>query len=571
MSLKLRKNPCLCTILVVFHNDRGDLIIIMESTAHDLRPQPAELPAEAVREQLARILASPAFDVSERLKDFLSFVVEETLAGRQESLKGYTIATTVFRRGEDFDAGNDPIVSIEANKLRKALERYYLLDGVNDSIRIQIPKGAYVPIFEHRVSSTTALANEEIAPKIVVMPLELLNHDPEQEYFAAGLTEELTTALTYYKEIQVIASESARYLHQMNLSPQEIGRELKAHFLLKGCVRKHVTTVKVSMTLIDTHTGVALWSEHYRRNLTVEHLIELQEEIAGTVASKIGGEYGILAERLFQESRRTSLTNLSVYEAFLKFYHYKAFQTSAGFESIRELLEQALKREPEDGFLWAALSNVHTDNYLAEFSPTTTSTLEEAERYARKGVVLDPTSARTRMQMAYIHFLLNDREMFFQEAEHAFRLNPNNAYIYGTRGHLEILFGNLEHGLQLLQKAIVLNPYHPNYFFISFFLYAYAHQNYRNAYKEAVKFDPPGVYLCPLYQAAALGQLGQTEEAEATLETLVQLRPDFPARAHELIGRLIKAEGQVDHIIEGLQKAGLRLEEHDGSGKVIPF
>ena len=80
----------------------------------------------------------------------------------------------------------------------------------------------------------------------------------------------------------------------------------------------------------------------------------------------------------------------------------------------------------------------------------------------------------------------------------------------------------------------------------------------------------PGVYLCPLYQAAALGQLGRKEDAKATLEILLQLRPDFPARAHELTGRLIKAEGEVDHILEGLQKAGLQLEREIG-GKVIPF
>ena len=235
------------------------------------------------------------------------------------------------------------------------------------------------------------------------------------------------------------------------------------------------------------------------------------------------------------------------------------------------MLEQTLKREPEDGFLWAALSNVHTDNYLVEFSPTTTSTLEEAERYACKGVALDPTSTRTRMQMAYIHFLRNDRERFLQEAEQAFRLNPNNAYISGTRGYLELLFGNWDRGLRLLRQAIALNPYHPSYFFIAIFLHAYAHHDYHNAYDEVVKFEAPGVYLCPQYQAAALGQLGRQEDAKAMLETLVQLRPDFPARAHEFTGRLIKADGEVDHILEGLQKAGLQLERRDGQKRVIPF
>ena len=147
----------------------------MNIPTHDLQ---AELSAEAVREQLARILASPAFEVSERLKDFLRFVIEETLAGRQEHLKAYTIATTVFRRSDDFDAAHDPIVRIEASKLRKALERYYLLEGVTDAIRIRIPKGTYVPSFEQRGSSSTVPADEEPAPKIVVIRKRSRRFDP---------------------------------------------------------------------------------------------------------------------------------------------------------------------------------------------------------------------------------------------------------------------------------------------------------------------------------------------------------------------------------------------------------
>ena len=519
------------------------------------------LSAAAIRAQVARILSSPAFEASDRLKECLSFVVKETLAGREDELKGYTIATTVFGRGVDFDSARDPIVRIEAKKLRNALERYYFLDGANDPIRIQIPKGGYVPVFESQASATATSGHDGIfPPKVAVIPLELLSDETDQEYFATGLTEELTTALTYYQEIQVIASDSARYLHQKGLSAQEIGRELGARFVLKGNVRKHASRLKVSMKLLDTTTGVVLWCEQYRRSLTVEHLIDLQEEIAGTVAGRIGGAFGILAMRLSQESCRKTPANLSVYEAFLRFFHYKTIISPAAFESIRELLEHTLEREPENGFLWTALSNVHTDNYVVEFSPTTTSTLEEAESYARKGLVLAPINYYTHMQMAYIHFLRNDRERFFQEAEHAYRLNPNNAYTYGAMGYLELLFGSWKHGRHLLQKAIVLNPYHPNFFFIALFLDAYAHQHYQKAYEEALKFDLPGVFFCPLFQAAALGQLGMQQQAKTTLDTLLQLRPDFPARAHELTGRLIKAEGQVEHIIEGLQKASLQLE-----------
>ncbi len=104
-------------------------------------------PAELIRQQINRILTSPEFTATDVQKSFLTFVVETVLAGRSHEIKGYTVATQVFGRGEDFNQATDPIVSIQANKLRRALERYYLVAGQNDPVRIDIPKGSYVPHF----------------------------------------------------------------------------------------------------------------------------------------------------------------------------------------------------------------------------------------------------------------------------------------------------------------------------------------------------------------------------------------------------------------------------------------
>jgi adenylate cyclase len=103
--------------------------------------------AESIQQQANRILTSPEFKATDVQKSFFTFVVETALAGRSHEIKGYTVATQVFGRGEDFNQATDPIVSIQANKLRRALERYYLVAGQNDPIRIEIPKGTYVPLF----------------------------------------------------------------------------------------------------------------------------------------------------------------------------------------------------------------------------------------------------------------------------------------------------------------------------------------------------------------------------------------------------------------------------------------
>lgn len=160
------------------------------------------LSEETIRGQLERILASPEFQSSAMLRNFLVFVVEKTLAGEADEIKGYTVATQVLGRQPDFDPDKDPIVRILAGKLRWTLERYYLVRGRPDPVRIDIPKGAYVPTFQQASreeaggEGPAALATDPAlslpsGPSVAVMPLLNLTGDRKQEFFAHGLAEEL--------------------------------------------------------------------------------------------------------------------------------------------------------------------------------------------------------------------------------------------------------------------------------------------------------------------------------------------------------------------------------------------
>jgi hypothetical protein len=121
---------------------------IEKNTPNRGEPKSYPLPsADEIRGHLRQILASPTFRATEAQRAFLQFVVEKTLAGQTDEIKGYTVANQVLGRREDFDQSIDPIVSIQANKLRRALEHYYLVSGQQDALRIDIPKGTYVPTF----------------------------------------------------------------------------------------------------------------------------------------------------------------------------------------------------------------------------------------------------------------------------------------------------------------------------------------------------------------------------------------------------------------------------------------
>ena len=153
---------------------------------------------------MERILQCAEFRASEKQRNFLRFIVNETLKGREAEIKGYTVAVSVYGRSESFDPQIDPIVRVEAGRLRRALEHYYLKVGKNDPVHITIPKGSYVPTFQ-AIEKPPPGAGRRISdrddshllqgPSIAVMPLSNLTSDKEQDYFADGLTEELTAEL----------------------------------------------------------------------------------------------------------------------------------------------------------------------------------------------------------------------------------------------------------------------------------------------------------------------------------------------------------------------------------------
>ena len=172
----------------------------------------SSLSHKVISHQLERMLSSPDFRLSPPQAAFFKFVVNQTLAGKADQIKGYTVATEVFGRGPDFDQSIDPVVSIQASRLRRAIERYYLTTGQNDPARIDIPKGTYVPTFSEQLPGNQHVAVESAAPvsdidpwpAVLVRPLADLTANPVDDYVSIGLTTELTHALSHYREIRVL-------------------------------------------------------------------------------------------------------------------------------------------------------------------------------------------------------------------------------------------------------------------------------------------------------------------------------------------------------------------------------
>jgi adenylate cyclase len=522
---------------------------------------------DAIRAQLDRILTHREFRATDRMRDFLRFVVEETLAGRANRLKGYTIATRVFARGDDFDAAQDPVVRIQAGRLRRALERYYLVAGVRDPIFLDIPKGRYIPTFkaqsaapERRRSKSSTDAGKPpgspIGPSVAVLPLVNLTDDPEQRFFTVGLVEDLATELSRFQDISVMSCHREPKAGVLPANPVELGRTIGARFLLQGTVRRDPQTVKVAMQLIDTMTGKQVWAEAYSHPVDASRLIETQEQIAQNVVAAIASEFGIIARRLSAESRKKSPSDLRTYEAILLYYNQQIAPIPETAAACLDALRAASEREREYGPVWSALASLHCQMYTFD-TPGFANPLDSALEYARRGVFLEPGSQLARMILAYASYLAEETESFREESEIALALNPNSPYTVGAIGYFQAMQGDFDRGLALLDRAIAVCPCHPRWFHSAYVLRRILEHDYEGALAETTKHLPFIGYWDNVVQAATLGKLGRKDEAQPHVEAALEQKPDLTARARELIRRGLKIDALIDDLIDGLRAAGL--------------
>jgi serine/threonine-protein kinase len=254
---------------------------------------PSAVPAaDAVHQQLHRVVKSRIFTRSKELCRFLQFAVEQKLRNRSVRLKEYLIGVTVFDRGETFNPGTDPIVRVQARRLRSKLSLYYETEGRADSVLIELPCGGYVPVFRFRTDTpqtaraagTTNGTLVESRRSVVVLPFMNIGPD-ENERFSDGLTEELTHVLSRETGLRVMSRTSAFCFKGRTDDIRSIGERLGVDALVEGSVRSEGNRLRVSAGLIDVSDGGLLWSEVYERS--TDEVFAVQENISEQIAKRI--------------------------------------------------------------------------------------------------------------------------------------------------------------------------------------------------------------------------------------------------------------------------------------------
>jgi len=529
--------------------------------------EPGSIDEEALIRQVEKICDSPEFRTKQVLCRFLSYIVSETLAGRGDEIKAFSIGVDVFNRDEDFDPGQDTLVRINAGRLRRMLDLYYSHTGENDHLRIEIPKGGYIPkiisrsVSKEEVEKVSASGRKNLMslePSIAVLSLKDLIGIPENSFFVRGFSYELLVELSKFEDLQVF-----NYLTITD--PPEAGAELHTsmmdkgiRFLVAGAVHGDEERVNILINLYDLHEGMQIWSERYSKKILAQSLIEIQESIAQEISGKLGSEYGIILRRLTQDAQRQKPHKLSTYTAILKYFDYLIDTAPEKAVEAFNALNKAVEKDPQSGIALSSLAALHGNVYALDF-PNAEQSYRALGELAERAILLDPYNLFVQIALAFKCFLYEEKDRFFHLADRILELNPQSTLRLGSLGFHLSLYGDWERGKRILDSVMQGNLEYPKYFHGATTLYFYRKNNYEEALRESRMYQVPGYFWGHLLRAAVLGHLQRLDEAMTELKLLIQLKPDFVKKARYLISRFVKEDPLVDHILEGLHKAGLHI------------
>lgn len=516
-------------------------------------PRPSK---EAVLEELQRILDSADFDSTARSRAFLHYLVTAVLSGHPEEISQHAIAETVFERGPEFDPATDPIVRMQAGRVRRSLEHYYLTQGVRDPVEIRLPKGTYVPIFQLREVPTgspdsgapgTSADSADRWPRLLLMPFRNLTEKSAVDYIARGVASDLAIELSLYTELKVILSEGEE-------DPRNRG--VGADYEVRGSVASDGAGIKLSVQLLSADCSQLVWGHTYSCGESGPELSVFFHELACTLAATIGGERGMLAQHMAQGDGRRVRIEQRAYEAVLRYHHFEESPSSDTYRAALDSLENALKANADCSPCYGYLARLLAYSFANGLSQDV-GVMERAVQLASQGVRLAPGNQRALATLSYVHLLNDQVDDARREANEAWALNPDSLLVMEGLGYLLTLSGDWERGPALSRKAIRLNPFHLPVVHAGLWLDALRREDYEESRLQAISFRTAQQFWDPLMQAVSFAYLDQLDQARIQVQRLLQLKPDFPKRARWLIARYVKFDDLVQRIQLGLRMAGI--------------
>lgn len=411
-------------------------------------------PETAVRRQLERILASRTFSHAQRLRALLQFVVEQTLAGRASELKESVIGCEVCGRPASYDPKADPIVRVDANRLRSRLHAYYEAEGAADAVRIMLPKGSYAPVFRSTADRSQCPADRYGA--IAVLPFVNLSGIAEQECFSDSLTEQIIHRLSRLEGLRVIARGSVFQFKGRTADIRTAAQQLGVDYILDGSVRVVEGHLRITVQMCDARTTYVLWSDRYERPWA--RVLDIEEEIAASVTDALRVQLDPKSSAVLAHPTE----NADAYAHYLRGRYLWNQRSPESLEASLRSFDRAVQDDPEFAAAYAGMADTLLVMALNDHVPTSAA-MARARAAARRAIELQPDSSEALISLGASKAVFDwDWEGSERDMQRALQIHPGSApghYLYAVLV-LQPL-GRWAEALREMDIALRLDPVSP--------------------------------------------------------------------------------------------------------------
>ena len=424
------------------------------------------------------------------------------------------------------------------------------------------------PVRAFRMTAADVAAPEKLLtladrPSIAVLPFDNLSGDPEQEYFADGIAEDLITALSRIRWLFVTARNSTFTYKGQAVDVKRVGQKMGVRYVLEGSVRKGGDRVRVTAQLIEATTGNHIWAKRYDRNTA--DIFAIQDELTEAIAGEIEPE---LAEVERERAYHKPPESLNAWDCYQQGLWHLWQSTGDENAEAQRLFQRAADIDPGFAPAFAALAYSHYRDVVLAFRDTVSEDLEKARQAALRAVTIDVKDAMAHCVLGRINTALGDHSYAIGELETAIDLNPSYALAHYGLAVCFLVTGRAEAAIPEFELAEQLSPHDPN---LSLFqaVRAAAH-NVLGQFQQAEEYarrasrHPRASFWAYAHLAQALAGQGKSEQARAALSTLLEMQPDFSPEFFERIWP--NADRTVLAVYFGLlRKAGLDIPDEPGA------
>ncbi|MEM7224992.1 MAG: adenylate/guanylate cyclase domain-containing protein [Pseudomonadota bacterium] len=387
-------------------------------------------------------------------------------------------------------------------------------------------------------------------PSVVVLPFINLGGDPSEQWFSDGITEDIITNLSKFHSLFVIARSSAFAYKNKTLSPQQAAKELGVRYVTQGSIRKAGDRVRISVELADAESGRTIWAEHYDRVL--DDIFAVQDEIAFMI---VGATAAQIETREAERLRQLMPNDLEAYGLVLQGQQRIFRYTRDANYEARKLYEAAMQADPRYARAMAAVSRTLNLDWRYQWSESQDEALDKALELAQQAALTDESDARGFGELGFVHLYRKEHDAAIRAYTRALTLNPNDADLMSDMADAMAHSGQSEKAIELLQKAMRLNPFYPDQYL----------WHLGGAYFNLKRYDEAVDTLLYMHNptegrrllAACYGQMGKLTEAQDQAAKVLEAHPNFSLERWASV-QPDKFEDDVEHFVEGLKKAGLK-------------